>query len=227
MGLLCVLTYRRLCPGSAEVASGTFPISCCFSFSISAHKFLFHVCSRCSCPPGWGLCASTSPAGVCQCIYGRQLWLEVTGPRCLHSTWKVSFCPVVDYGPLRKQGSLFAFPIKGIWGIFEKGKQVGISVPMLWTIDSTWRFLKAPEHKHHLPRLFFGWQLFAMPSWGGWDEIRNLLKVGKVQTHVSHLDERCWQCFAKALLKLQVMHLLNRTLLVKYLCGIGNDCFRS
>lgn len=66
-----------------------------------------------------------------------------------------------------------------------------------------------------------------MPSWGGWDEIRNLLQVGKVQTHVSHLDERCWQCFAKALLKLQVMRLLNRTLVVKYLCGIGNDCFRS
>lgn len=121
MGVLCVLTYRRLCPGSAEVASATFPISCCFSFSVSAHKFLFHVCSRCLTPP----------AGVCQCIYGRQLWLEVTGPRCLHSTWKVSSCPVVDYGPLRKQESLFAFPIKGIWGIFEKGKQVGISVPML------------------------------------------------------------------------------------------------
>lgn len=50
-----------------------------------------------------------------------------------------------------------------------------------------------------------------MPSWGGWDEIRNLLQVGKVQTHVSHLDERCWQCFAKALLKLQVMRLLNNS----------------
>lgn len=195
---------------------------------LSLHTNSCSTCARGARVPQAEGCVPPHPQPVSvRCIYGQQLWLEVTGPRCLHSTWKVSSCPVVDYGPLRKQGSLFAFPIKGIWGIFEKGKQVGISVPMLWTIDSTWRFLKAPEHKHHLPRLFFSWQLFAMPSWGGWDEIRNLLQVGKVQTHVSHLDERCWQCFAKALLKLQVMRLLNRTLVVKYLCGIGNDCFRS
>lgn len=101
-------------------------------------------------------------------MYGHQQWLEVTESSYLHNTWKEeSECVQFLLSKLlpnnclwtnliQKPEKFFSYSIKVVLGVFEKEKQVGIPVHMLWNRGSFQKPSYHIEHKHNLPtRLFY------------------------------------------------------------------------